>query len=83
MAVSEYGDEVVFYHNDDFSGPIAMVVPAVRVEESGDGKSAKVLVDFDAIKYIVAKWVRQNLMEIIDEADTDELLLETTISGAA
>jgi hypothetical protein len=63
---------VRFHHNGDYSGEVYIVAPNVDDDEIGEVK-----VDFEDIKAFVAEYLRDQMIEKIERAKTDEILAVT------
>ena len=69
MHTMEMKSGVRFHHNGDFSGEVYIVAPNVDNDEIGEVK-----VDFKDIKAFVAEYIRNQMIEKIEQAKPDEIL---------
>lgn len=72
MHTMEMKSGVRFHHNGDYSGEVYIVAPNVDDDEIGEVK-----VDFEDIKAFVAEYLRDQMIEKIERAKTDEILAVT------
>lgn len=67
---------ITFIHNGDFSGYVIIVLPKGSVQKltGPDSSKVHVQVPFEAIKGLVAEFVRQEKERALEDAEDDELL---------
>lgn len=72
-------DGTIFFHSEDFSDMVIIVVPTSEILVDRESSTVKVRVPFEALKELVADYVRVEWVKMIVDADPDELLLETKL----
>lgn len=73
-----YGEDVIYHHNSNFTGEVLLNLPDICITKgppASFGDLTQVAVPMALIKSIVATWLRGELVDRLENAGDDAVLL--------